>query len=83
MDEIELKIQALRAEADRLEKKKQLENSLPCCPFCGGKPHMAHMRGEWDDADKGTFYVVCTGCGCSTKERKSEGDAVRSWEKRV
>lgn len=87
MGEVELKIQALRAEADRLEREKRLMENLPLCPFCGGKPRILETTHPWDLADcsgkSGRFSVICEGCGCSTKECKDEGDAVRSWRRRI
>lgn len=87
MDETERKIQTLRAEADRLEREKRLMESLPLCPFCGGKPRILEITHPWDLADcsgkSGRFSVMCEGCGCSTKEYKDKDSAVWNWRRRV
>lgn len=83
MGDIEQKIRALRAEADRLEEEKRLTDSLPRCPFCGGDPHIVESRGYWDEAGKGDFTVECTGCGCSTKKCKGRENAIYNWTRRV
>lgn len=82
MDDVMQEIRALRAKADRLERRKNLEDSLPRCPFCKGNPSIVQIRGDWDDIDKGTFYVLCLQCGCRTADRKSESDAVADWSRR-
>ena len=81
--EISQKIQALRAEANRLEEEERLTDSLPRCPFCGGAPRILEFRGEWDSPGEGKFVVKCKDCGCSTKEQKGRDNAVYSWRRRV
>ena len=84
--EAERRILALREEADRLEKETRLIDSLPLCPFCGGKPRISEIKPAWGSMNFGgdsDFSVACVDCGCRTKDYKDKESAVRSWSRRV
>lgn len=86
MEDAERRIRTLREEADRLEREKQMVDSLPRCPFCGGKPRILETRPAWGSMSFGgdsEFSVVCKDCGCGTKGYRDKESAVRSWSRRV
>lgn len=85
IEDTERRIQELRREADRLEREKKTVDSLPPCPFCGGKPRISEIKPAWGLSypEDSRFSVVCTGCGCGTKEYKNKDDAAWSWRRRT
>lgn len=86
MEDTEKRIRALRKAADWLEKEMRMVDDLQNCPFCGGKPRILEIGPAWGAMGfpgENDFSVVCTNCGCRTKEYKDKKSAVWSWSRRV
>lgn len=61
----------------QLPYKKEDENKLKPCPFCGN----TDIR-ERKNSDSGVLYIFCNKCGCSTGGDTIKAMAISAWNKR-
>lgn len=52
---------------------------LPC-PFCGGKAFVSAKLPYFGETV--TMAVVCEDCNASSKHKRNEEEAIKSWNKR-
>ena len=71
--------QRIRYLEERLEElKKQLEEPLLPCPFCGGVADNRENEGE-----EYPYFVECIDCYCRTADCTSKTEAINDWNRRV
>lgn len=74
-------------------QKKEFQNTLRSCPFCGGEATLYDYEESRDIYDKETlgyvdteyftkYGVDCEFCGCIVADRNSETEAIEAWNTR-
>ena len=56
-------------------QKKEFQNTLRSCPFCGGR-----AEKEWGISS--IFWIKCTGCGVEGSQYGSLEEAIKAWNTR-